>query len=212
MNAIAPESIKLSELPFVTLECYKTLPKCAAIYMVLSSENEILYIGQSVNIQSRWRSHHRRKRLIKIPDYTSAKNKNLTVNQDPRHQPKNSNTRSDFYFQAPCLRIAWLQINDLSLLESIELTLIEFFQPKLNRPIPTKDRKPNTALVKLRLNNGLTQKQVASFVGVTVQSVSNWETGLTEPLLTIPQTLALCRVLQCSLEELDAAMRDDLKN
>lgn len=174
MNAIAPHNINLLELPSLPLECYKTLPKCAAVYMVLSSENKVLYIGQSVNIQNRWRSHHRRKRLIKIPG----------------------------------LRIAWLQVSDFSLLESIELALIQFFTPKLNRPISTKNRKPNTALIKLRQNNGLTQKQVASFVGVTVQSVSNWETGLTEPLLTISQTLALCRVLQCSLEELDAQMNN----
>jgi DNA-binding XRE family transcriptional regulator len=39
-------------------------------------------------------------------------------------------------------------------------------------------------------------------VGVTDQTVSNWEAGRFEPRLTISQMQALCRVLQCSLDEL----------
>jgi DNA-binding XRE family transcriptional regulator len=57
-------------------------------------------------------------------------------------------------------------------------------------------------LMRLRKRLGLTQKQVADAVGVTDQSVSNWEAGRFEPRLTISQTQALCRVLQCSLDEL----------
>jgi transcriptional regulator with XRE-family HTH domain len=57
-------------------------------------------------------------------------------------------------------------------------------------------------LMRLRKRQGLTQKQVADAVGVTDQSVSNWEAGRFEPRLTISQMQALCRVLQCSLDEL----------
>jgi DNA-binding XRE family transcriptional regulator len=57
-------------------------------------------------------------------------------------------------------------------------------------------------LMRLRKRLGLTQKQVADAVGVTDQSVSNWEAGRFEPRLTISQMQALCRVLQCSLDEL----------
>lgn len=57
-------------------------------------------------------------------------------------------------------------------------------------------------LTKLRKRLGLTQKQVADAIGVTDQTVSNWEAGRFEPRLTISQTQALCRVLQCPLEEL----------
>lgn len=43
-----------------------------------------------------------------VSEYTfispSAKNNGLTVNQDPRHTPKTSNTRSDHYFQADQLQ------------------------------------------------------------------------------------------------------------
>lgn len=67
-------------------------------------------------------------------------------------------------------------------------------------------------ILRLRKRLGLTQKQIADAIGVTVQTVSNWEAGRSEPLLKIGQTLALCRVLQCSLEELDAAIKNNPKN
>ncbi len=57
-------------------------------------------------------------------------------------------------------------------------------------------------LMRLRKRLGLTQKQVADAVSVTDQTVSNWEAGRFEPRLTISQMQALCRVLQCSLDEL----------
>lgn len=63
-------------------------------------------------------------------------------------------------------------------------------------------------ILRLRVRVGLTQRQVAQLVGVTDQTISNWETGTYKPRLTPEQTLALCQVLQCSLEELVAATRD----
>jgi DNA-binding XRE family transcriptional regulator len=40
------------------------------------------------------------------------------------------------------------------------------------------------SLVQIRKSRNLTQKQVADFVCVTDQTVSNWETGRSEPKLT----------------------------
>lgn len=57
-------------------------------------------------------------------------------------------------------------------------------------------------LMKLRERTGKTQRQVAEAVGVTVQTVSNWETGRRKPTLTPEQTLKLCQTLECTLEEL----------
>ncbi|WP_222427222.1 helix-turn-helix transcriptional regulator [Hyella patelloides] len=48
---------------------------------------------------------------------------------------------------------------------------------------------------------GLTQRQVAEAVGVTVQTVSNWETGLYNPKLTLEQVDKLCQVLQSDIKE-----------
>ena len=50
---------------------------------------------------------------------------------------------------------------------------------------------------------GLTQRDVASAVNVSVQTVSNWETGrYKEAKLTLPQVKALCRALQWTVEDL----------
>lgn len=56
--------------------------------------------------------------------------------------------------------------------------------------------------MKLRERAGLTQRQVAEALGKTDQTVSNWENGVRAPRLTPRETLALCRVLKCTLEEL----------
>jgi transcriptional regulator with XRE-family HTH domain len=65
-------------------------------------------------------------------------------------------------------------------------------------------RKPNYSetMIKLRSQAGLTQRQVAEALGVTVQTVSNWETGHRVPRLTFDETLILCKVLSCTLEAL----------
>lgn len=61
-------------------------------------------------------------------------------------------------------------------------------------------------IMRLRKRLNLTQREVAIAVGVTDQTVSNWEQGIYTPRLTPTQTLALCKTLQCSLEELVVAI------
>jgi len=63
-------------------------------------------------------------------------------------------------------------------------------------------------LVQIRKKCNLTQKQVADSICITDQTVSNWETGRSEPKLTPKQILSLCKILQCSLEELVEAVQD----
>lgn len=57
-------------------------------------------------------------------------------------------------------------------------------------------------IMRLRERAGLTQRQVGEALGKTDQTVSNWENGIRVPRLTPPETLKLCKVLNCSLEEL----------
>ena len=59
-------------------------------------------------------------------------------------------------------------------------------------------------IMNLRMGLDLTQREVATALGVTDQTVSNWEQEIHQPKLTPAQTLALCQVLKCSLEELVA--------
>jgi predicted transcriptional regulator len=61
-------------------------------------------------------------------------------------------------------------------------------------------RKYDLQLRVLRNKNGLTLAQLADKVGVTLQVVGNWERGTTE--ITLGDALKVCRVLDCSLDEL----------
>jgi transcriptional regulator with XRE-family HTH domain len=56
--------------------------------------------------------------------------------------------------------------------------------------------------MKLRESLGLTQRQIAEVVGVTDQTVSNWERGVNLPRLTPMQTAKLCQITRLSIEEL----------
>lgn len=67
-------------------------------------------------------------------------------------------------------------------------------------------------LVKLREKRDLTQKKIAETLGVTEQTVRNWEQGKAVPKLTIAQTKALCRLLNLSIEELPDSLGPSLTN
>jgi transcriptional regulator with XRE-family HTH domain len=57
-------------------------------------------------------------------------------------------------------------------------------------------------MLELREKANLTQREVAAVLGVTDQTVSNWETGHRMPRLTPKQMLKLCQVLGCVLDDL----------
>lgn len=57
-------------------------------------------------------------------------------------------------------------------------------------------------LARIRERSGLTQKQLADAIGVTVQTISNWETGIRKPRLYLEETSSLCEALSCTLDEL----------
>lgn len=58
-------------------------------------------------------------------------------------------------------------------------------------------------IVSLRKQRNLSQRDIAQALGITDQTVSNWEQGRSEPRLTIRQVVLLCRILDCSLTDLD---------
>lgn len=53
----------------------------------------------------------------------------------------------------------------------------------------------------LRKRAGLTQRQIAEAMGVTVGTVSQWETGGQRPRLFPEQIQKLLHILNCTLEE-----------
>lgn len=63
-------------------------------------------------------------------------------------------------------------------------------------------------LAMLRKRVGLSQKQLAEALGVTKDSIQNWESGRRDARLSVYQFKVLCRVLQCRPEDLP----DEFKN
>lgn len=66
MNAIAPESIELLELPQTLLDNKDLLPIFGGVYLVFDSTQKVLYVGRSENIRARWINHHRYADLEKM--------------------------------------------------------------------------------------------------------------------------------------------------
>lgn len=60
--------------------------------------------------------------------------------------------------------------------------------------------------MELRKHAGLTQRQVAEALGVTVTTISSWETGLKEPRLDFVQTKKLMELYRCSIDDLANAL------
>ncbi|NJN87794.1 MAG: helix-turn-helix transcriptional regulator [Leptolyngbyaceae cyanobacterium SL_7_1] len=72
-------------------------------------------------------------------------------------------------------------------------------EPSLDKESPLKKRRDEL---------GLTQRDIAVAIDVSVQTISNWETGrFKEVRLTLPQVKALCRVLKWAIDDLP----DDFK-
>ena len=64
-----------------------------------------------------------------------------------------------------------------------------------------EEKEPLT-LMKLRENAGMTQRQLAQALNLTVTTISSWENGRHEPRLTFSQTKLLMNVLKCSFDDL----------
>lgn len=63
---IQPSEICLETLPWVPLDATSGFPEHPAIYFAIDSQNSVQYIGKSVNVRSRWKSHHRYEDLKQI--------------------------------------------------------------------------------------------------------------------------------------------------
>lgn len=59
-----------------------------------------------------------------------------------------------------------------------------------------------SVFVQIRRELNLSQKQVAQELGISEQTVRNWEHGKTAPQLTIPQAKKLCKLLQRPIDEI----------
>ncbi|MEQ8998125.1 MAG: helix-turn-helix transcriptional regulator [Coleofasciculus sp. B1-GNL1-01] len=65
-----------------------------------------------------------------------------------------------------------------------------------------RQQERESSLKQRREKLGLTQRDIALALGKTVQTISNWETGIYEPKMTPREVKALCRLLKWSLEDM----------
>ena len=64
----------------------------------------------------------------------------------------------------------------------------------------------------LRLKAGLRAEEVAVQIGVAHSSIRNWEQGRTIPRLRVDQVALLCRIYQCSIDDLEQSVRASVEN
>lgn len=63
-------------------------------------------------------------------------------------------------------------------------------------------REFESPLMRLRTLRRITQEELAREMGVSTQTVSNWETGQTTPKLTLGDWRKLAKILEVPLEQL----------
>ena len=71
-----------------------------------------------------------------------------------------------------------------------------------------EDNQDLLTFMKLRERVGVTPRELAQSLGVTVTTISAWENGRHEPKLTILQIKRLMEVLDCSLDDLEGAVQN----
>ena len=75
-------------------------------------------------------------------------------------------------------------------------------QVNLHKLTEMTQEQEQLTLIKLRDRAGLTQRELAQALGVTITTVSAWENKRHEPRLTFAQTKLLTQILGCTLDEL----------
>jgi len=65
---INPETLDLSLLPSLPIEEKSHFPRVACVYFVIDGEEQIQYIGRSINLFLRWKNHHRINQVERCKD------------------------------------------------------------------------------------------------------------------------------------------------
>lgn len=186
MNAIAPETIDLSELPHVLLDSRDSLPIFGGVYIVFDSNQKVLYVGRSENIRARWINHQR------YADLKAMKCGSVCLSYLP---PQNFH-----------IKIAWIEVKSSLHRYVAEAVLIDWFKPVLNS-VPGVINKP---LAQLRIRAGLRAVDVGYHLSINESTVRNWEKGRTIPTVTFTQIDKLMELYNCSYEELRDAVKESM--
>ena len=84
---IDPKSIDIFALPWLPIEVRSTFPRVPAIYFAMGSGSNLLYIGMTHDLKTRWANHHRyeelREREVeKIAYYFPNLRRSIPVDRD----------------------------------------------------------------------------------------------------------------------------------
>lgn len=95
-------------------------------------------------------------------------------------------------------------MSNRQLLSAIENALICWFNPVLNETNKQSPEKTTQEgfFYRLRISAGLSQVELANTIGVTDQTISNWERGIHIPKLTPRQMANLCKAMNRTIEEI----------
>jgi putative transcriptional regulator len=70
-------------------------------------------------------------------------------------------------------------------------------------------QEPKLTFKQLRERSGFSQEALAHKIGLTGKTISNWERGISDATLTVPQIKLLCEVLDVDLSELPDDFRSE---
>lgn len=76
----------------------------------------------------------------------------------------------------------------------------------------SEENEQPLTLMKVRTRAGMTQKQLADLLGVTISTVSNWERGVQVPRLTFSQTKLFMEASGHSIDELVEAFDNSYRS
>jgi hypothetical protein len=143
-------------LPYVALSETRYLPTCAGIYFAIEEGGAVGYIGQSLNIRLRWRSHPIAADLCAPADLAMARR----------------------------IRLAWLAVEDPQQLDQLQRAFIRRFRPRLNQthngePKPVEKPKTYRSYTPTAWKLGdrpkiLTAKQFAVETGISYPVIIEW--------------------------------------
>ena len=186
MSALSPHNFDDPlRLPSLPLEWHKALPAVSGVYLVLNSDSQVLYVGQSGNLQKRWKKHHLKKQLLEMGG----------------------------------IRLAWIELPDVSSLDEKEFSLIQRLAPPFNQKttlVKRRSQVPTGLTLHCRLPvlmakrmPPLTQRQLAEDTKLSPTTINQlYRNKFTR--VDVDTVDAICNYFGCEVGDLFVIKKHDI--